>query len=164
MNTENVKRPQDKQDPKLRISVHARDIETEAEEYAAWLRRGLITKHFMPFEGKTLHVVELLEALAVLCRKRNRRARLFLGKLDEYSEKKKHESTIESLEQQIVSYSAENKRLHDGIEEVKKEHHRLQNILIKENVMYEQLLREAAEMWKALKRSELEDAQRRITT
>ena len=160
MNTENVQRPQDKQDPKLRISVHARDIETEAEEYAAWLRRGLITKHFLPFEGKTLHVVELLEALAVLCRKRNRRVRLFSGKLDEYSEKKKDKSTLEALEQQIASYRTENKRLHDGIEEVKQERTRLQNIIVKQNVMYEELLGEAAEMWKTQKRRGFKDANR----
>lgn len=160
MNTENVQRPQDKQDPKLRISVHARDIETEAEEYAAWLRRGIITKHFLPFEGKTLHVVELLEALAVLCRKRNRRARLFLGKLDEYNEKKKYTSMIEMLERQIVSYRAENKRLHEGVEAVKQENIKLQNLLIKQNVMYEELLGEAAEMWKTQKRRGFKDAQR----
>lgn len=160
MNTENVQRPQDKQDPKLRISVHARDIETEAEEYAAWLRRGLITKHFLPFEGKTLHVVELLEALAALCRKRNRRARLFSGKLDEHNEKKKYTSMIEALERKIGSYSAENKRLHDGIEEVKKEHTRLQNLIVKQNVMYEELLGEAAEMWKTQKRRGFKDVQR----
>lgn len=159
MNTENVQRPKDKQDPKLRISVHARDIETEAEEYAAWLRRGIITKNFLPFEGKTLHVVELLEALAVLCRKRNRRARLFSGKLDEW-QKTKCKSTIEVLEQQIASYRAENKRLHDGVEELKQECIRLQNLIVKQNVMYEELLGEAAEMWKTQKRRGFKDVQR----
>lgn len=134
---------------KLRISIHAKDIETEAEEYAEWLRRGIITNHFLPFEGKTLHIVELLEALAELCRRRKRRSKLFSGK---QNEKKPNKSEIEILEKEIISYREENKRLRCGFDEVKKENVRLHNLLMKQNVMYEELLAEAGEMWKVQKR------------
>ena len=140
---------------RLRISIHSQSIEAEAENYADWLMGCIVRNQIPAFDGETLHVVELLRAMASLCSSRKRRAKMFAAKLENIynhgnvgSGNVGSKSKVDVLEQEILSYRQEADRMRQEIEQLRKQVKEKDQEIYKKINSFEYMLSIGADLWK----------------